>query len=786
MIQRIFRTSIALLVFPVVAGAQSIDLRLTEEALGGPVAGAIVRLMAGATVVTQGLTNEGGRIVLRAPAPGTYQLKADRIGWNGLLTEPFALGAGVTLRRELVMPGTRRELPTITVRGRSRCDPGGQGGPLAAALWEEIRNALTANMLTQRQRAVPLHVRQFVREVGLGRSIVRQWTYRSTITRGNAFVSVAPGELAEIGFVHTVGDSVQYAAPDAALLLSDEFVATHCFRAVGGDSGLVGLAFEPVPGRKVPDVNGTMWVDRSTSELKYLEYDYTGLPKLLERARLGGRVEFERLPVGAWIVSYWHIRMPTLDSTMVRGTGSTQQAVTRLVGFRDQGGRAEVSMNPLGVVDRAILVGTIYDSLIGGGLPGAVVRVEGTHDSVVTDGSGRFELAVRASGDQTVVVVHPKLGLLRDVPRRQVLLSLSDTTTVSFATPSLQTFVRAYCGPPRERAGVVGLTFGPDSVPAAGLDIRSRWLTPNGWKQVQARSIPRGAFAFCDLASGATLPIRLHQGNLALAEERLRLEPGEWRWIELRASPVPVTFAEDAVAGSGERVLAGVARDDSTGRPVAGVEVVLEGTDKTAVTNEIGRYAMNDVPTGVRTLLFRAIGYRPVRLGLRLIEADTVWADARLVREGVVLDPIEVTARPPAPRGMREGFEERRSMGFGRYLDSTELRRNEHRPLDELLGRLQGVQISTMFLDGRLMRVATNSRRRDRSGKPCIMTVILNGMVMNRLGSWSEGIPDLRRDFDVAALESVEVYLSRAGVPIEYAADGRSECGVVILWSRQH
>jgi hypothetical protein len=357
MIHRILRTSIALLALPVAAHAQSIELRLIEEALGRPVAGAIVRLMAGASVVAQGLTNETGRIVLRAPAPGTYQVKADRIGWNGLLTEPFILGADATLRRELVMPATRRELPTITVRGRSQCDPGGQGGPLAAALWEEIRNALTANVLTQRQQAVPLHVRQFVREVNLGRRILRQWTYRSTITRGNAFVSVPPAQLAEIGFVHMVGDSVEYAAPDATLLLSDEFVATHCFRVVRGDSGLVGLAFEPIPGRKVADVNGTMWVDRGTSELRYLEYDYTGLPRLLERARLGGRVEFERLPVGAWIVSYWHIRMPTLDSTMVRGTGNTQQAVTRLVGFRDQGGRAEVSMNPLGAVDRAILIG---------------------------------------------------------------------------------------------------------------------------------------------------------------------------------------------------------------------------------------------------------------------------------------------------------------------------------------------------------------------------------------------------------------------------------------------
>jgi hypothetical protein len=691
MIRRISLAAFAFLAPFMAVRAQSVDLRLTEDALGRPVAGAIVRLMSGTIAVAQGLTNEAGRIVLRAPGSGTYQLKADRIGWNGLLTEPFAMAAGEVLRRELVMPATRRELPTILVRGRSRCDPGGQGGPLAAALWEEIRNALTANVLTQRQNTVPLHVRQFVREVNLGRRILRQWTYRSTIRRGNAFISVSPTELASIGFVHTAGDSVDYAAPDAALLLSDEFVGTHCFRVVRGDSGLVGLAFEPVPGRKVPDVNGTMWVDQSTSELKYLEYDYTGLPDLLERARLGGRVEFERLPVGAWIVSYWHIRMPTLDSTMVRGTGSTQQAVTRLVGFRDQGGRAEVSMNPLGAVDRAILIGTIHDSLTGGGLADAVVRVEGTHDSVLTDGSGRFELAVRASGDQTVVATHPRLGLLRDVPRREVLLSLSDTTEASFATPSLQTFVRAYCGSPGSRAGVVGLAFGPDSIPKAGLDTRVRWQTMSGWKQAQFRTIARGAFALCDLTSGVTLPIRLHQGNLVLAEERVRLEPREWRWVDLRASSVPVTFAEDGAA-AGNRVLSGVVRDDSTGRPVSGVEVVLEGTNKSAATNDLGRYAMNDAPEGNHVLLFRARGFRAVRVTVRVADADTVWADARLVREWVPIDPIEVTGRTPPPAGLREGFEERRARGFGTFTDSTELRRGEHLRLGDLMRR-HGVEI---------------------------------------------------------------------------------------------
>jgi hypothetical protein len=53
----------------------------------------------------------------------------------------------------------------------------------------------------------------------------------------------------------------------------------------------------------------------------------------------------------------------------------------------------------------------------------------------------------------------------------------------------------------------------------------------------------------------------------------------------------------------------------------------------------------------------------------------------------VQLAPIEVGEAPP--QGLRgsgfEAFEERRRMGFGRFLDCRTLRRNEHRRLGSLV-----------------------------------------------------------------------------------------------------
>ena len=74
--------------------------------------------------------------------------------------------------------------------------------------------------------------------------------------------------------------------------------------------------------------------------------------------------------------------------------------------------------------------------------PEAVVRVAGRPDSVLTDGTGHFVLAVEASGDHTVSVNHWKLGLLREATSRPVLLSLGDSTRVVFAVAALTCSMR--------------------------------------------------------------------------------------------------------------------------------------------------------------------------------------------------------------------------------------------------------------------------------------------------------------------------------------------------------
>jgi hypothetical protein len=239
---------------------------------------------------------------------------------------------------------------------------------------------------------------------------------------------------------------------------------------------------------------------------------------------------------------------------------------------------------------------------------------------------------------------------------------------------------------------------------------------------------------------------------------------------------------------SAQAVLAGTVRADSTGAPIAGVEIVVEGTAFRATTGPNGRYVIGGLTPGNRTVLFRSVGYHPVRTPVLLVQADTTFANALMVPGEVILPPIEVRATPDAPRGMGvEGLAERKRLGMGRFYEAEELRKSEHLGLNDLLRRKGGVLIESRRYEGSNIWVAFHPHRRDAFGVPnCIMQIYLNGTPVGRGGL--AGLPGTRpedlRLFDISSLEAVEVYRSAAQVPPEYGG-ATGGCGVILLWSRQ-
>ena len=515
--------------------AQTIEIRLREGSSGAPVAGAIVRLLRNDSVVAQTLTNELGSSRLTAGHAGTYRLRIDRIGFAGFLTGPFPLESETVFRTEVAIDSPPLRLPEVVVHGRrGPCDIGREQGAETAAVWDEVRKALTATALTQRDSAVPLLVRLFHREMGSTGKRLREWIFRSTITRGQPFVSLPPQHLMRVGFVYPEEDTVVFAAPDARLLLSDEFVSTHCFRAVPGTPSRVGLAFEPAPGRTMPDVSGTLWVNRATSELLELEFGYTGLTGVLSRTDLGGTVEFQRLASGRWIINNWRVRMPQLETFERYRANRALEPIARVAGLIERGGSATLAPEGVAADDRAILLGRVFDSTRAVALEGVIISVPGSAGVVAGGPNGSFELAVAISGPVLVRATHPRLLALRGLAEREIVLSLGDTTRIEFATPSVGSLVRRRCGRPGRRAGIVGLVWRTDSIPERNTEILASWRTPTGSvRSERTRSDEHGVYAFCDLPPDQPVMVRLQRGAIALAEAEVRLNWAEFQWLDL-------------------------------------------------------------------------------------------------------------------------------------------------------------------------------------------------------------------------------------------------------------
>lgn len=236
---------------------------------------------------------------------------------------------------------------------------------------------------------------------------------------------------------------------------------------------------------------------------------------------------------------------------------------------------------------------------------------------------------------------------------------------------------------------------------------------------------------------------------------------------------------------SAQAVLAGVVREDGSGRVLEGVEVLIEKTSLRTVTGASGRYVLPAVPIGRRTLLFRQVGFLPMRVIVNLAARDTTQVDGTLVPRTVVLDSILVEARRNRGGVGVEGFEDRRRLGMGRFFDSLELRRAEHVRLNDLLRRKGGVAVGLSNLDGRRQWVALNPEMRDFTGVlNCAMQVYYNGIRVGLGGKLPNATPPDLQSFDVASLGAVEVYRSGSEVPVEYGGP-HAACGAVLLWSRQ-
>jgi hypothetical protein len=438
-------------------------------------------------------------------------------------------------------------LNAVRVTGDRRCLVRPQEGLDAARLWEEARKALDATRLTQMAQAAArrtgnrftLRLRRLVRELDPGSLAERKReSYDREVESATPYVSAEPSKLAQLGYVIEDNDGFVYFAPDAVVFLSNEFLDTHCLRVERpgrGADALIGLAFEPVKsvsrsGARHVDVEGVLWLDRATAELRYMEYRYTDLNLAVSTDALGGHVDFRPLPDGRWIVWRWYIRMPQLTRKRVSTAeipGASPEWRTALLSIREEGGEVLEVLPPGSRVARtASLAGTVTDSLRGKPLASGRVFLSGTSYQAVTDGDGRYQIDSIPPGAYTVSLLEPRLDtLLIEPPARRLTLSAGEDARLDFGLPSFKSLVASLC-PGTDvdplKAAIIGIVRDTSGARAAGVSVVARWESFGKTNdRLTARqnvaditSAADGRFALCGLPADSRILLSAKYGNL--------------------------------------------------------------------------------------------------------------------------------------------------------------------------------------------------------------------------------------------------------------------------------
>jgi hypothetical protein len=545
------------------ATAQDVRIEVVEAVNGKPIVGANVTVLDSTGVMLGGgFSDQGGFISLPHPPRAPFRIRADKVSFDTWVSVVLRPG-GKPIHVRVGMAPTRT--PSAVGRTEVACQQLTGPGTPAGDLWAELRKALTASALTEAQGLVPLDVDIYERALDRNLTVVSERVeQRTRITRRPA-TGISWDQLDSARHGDATSAEV-YRAPDPATFLSEQFVRSHCFSAIRGygpENGLSGLEFKPARVGGLPELTGVIWLDPRAKALRYVSFDYVNLPIPLRLARTTGRLEFQQLPGGQWIVPRWFIRMPRTARVASKEVGSPAVMRDSLVGYQEVGGTAR----PAGTASssaarsvssaaaataaatedepeeapsdalRSVLTGVVFDSTTGRPLKGVEVSTGGGRFKALTNDGGRYELVVTGGLSDKVIFEHPRLRLFRLPERAQnITVPAGSRGQAVVIVPSLGTLRKRLCGQNETGTDAQGLAVGyvrdADGSPVRNAHVWATWqiewieqngrlVSTNQQRTVETDTGPDGSYMMCGFTKSAKVTVKVSIPGRNTLEEKL-------------------------------------------------------------------------------------------------------------------------------------------------------------------------------------------------------------------------------------------------------------------------
>jgi hypothetical protein len=795
------------------AQAQALRLRAASDSAGMPIHNAVVEVLDTAGIVAgRGILSSTAWRVFPLPAAGQYRVRVRRVGFEPFDAAPPVIRGRDTVSFTLTLPTRRVTLSTITVRARPACSRDALRDPAVYALWTEIGTALTTTLLGRADSSLTLEARAFHRRLGSRFAIEDERVGLPRLSTGAApYYALTAEELANGGYVRQKGTETTYFVPDEAVLLSRRFTEEHCFQVTRGEGeteGLIGLRFTPPRQQDVNDIAGTLWVDSSSAELRFLDFWYVSdaYPFAAPgEGRGGGQVLFGRALDGAWIVSAWRLRMPRFAD------GRTISARSDPDWYEEVGGvvtaLAADTLLPLGIAMpyRDLLApsrvsGVVFDSLTGHPLAGARVwllpedfpedvayglapsggRPSAGALSQLADSSGSFALADLPAGTWRLAFEHPSLDSVGvRGPSYDIRLRPGASVSGVLAVPSLAT-LRAGCAgpagatPTASRGMISGIVraAGDDRVLVGAL-VRASWVDLQRASPLRRSAAPvmvethtdsLGAYRLCGVSDSTEVTVVAAGPHSTTGEVRLMIGRLQLARVNLRLAEV----AEGDAAPPAGTVAGSVT--DSIGNPVAAARVSLDGSTVTVLTDATGRFLLPNVQPGTQSIEVRRVGLDPARTVVDVAPGATTPVALTLSKAHLLYTVVVTASRVRSMPGVAEAIDRQR-FGVGRLLLEDQIRNVP--TFESLLQNVSGLRVVANETGGpwvALMR---------RGVGECVARPFVDGREVDY------DVISTLKPKDIAALE---VYVHGALAPVFTSVRsiyGRDEtCGVILIWEK--
>ncbi|GJG85077.1 hypothetical protein tb265_02580 [Gemmatimonadetes bacterium T265] len=347
----------------------------------------------------------------------------------------------------------------------------------------------------------------------------------------------------------------------------------------------------------------------------------------------------------------------------MRSTSPLLCAAVAVVGATPRAAHAQSAASPAPAT--AVVLGSVYDSLSGGPLRGAEVRLDGTEHAAVTDAAGAFRIAGVAAGEYVVTVDHPAFDSLGvGLPYGRVRVAAGDSIAVTLATPSVATIARGLCtGLGVDTAGVLlgavrraGANVGDPTGLLAGARVTARWteFVParatlgKVARELATTADASGLYRLCGVPNDVAVQLTAAptpSAGVADVRTGTTVVDLNRRVVTLRNVTVRV-FDRDSLSGAaatagaapgGDRATLVLTVVDEAGQPFSGAQLRAAGRDAPlGVSDSAGVLRAGGLPAGSQSFELLALGHAP--------ETVTATLDARATTTARVHVGEHVTA----------------------------------------------------------------------------------------------------------------------------------------------